>query len=149
MASKRDGRKPPKRGDYEVGYGRPPKEHQFTPGSSPNPNGRPKKAKGVRATVRKMLLSPVTLRGPDGARTVTTLEAGMMRLREKGLNGELRSLEKMLALAIQYLPEETEALWNDNAEIRRTIIDTFLKRHASTGEPVEKDGEQDDDADNR
>lgn len=134
--------------DYEVGYGRPPKATRFKPGTSGNHKGRPKKAKGVRATVRKMLLTPVTLRGPDGARTVTTLEAAMMRLREKWLNGELRSLEKILALAIQYLPEETEALWNDNAEIRRTIIDTFLKRRASSGEPVDADGEEDDDADN-
>lgn len=36
---------PPTSGDYEVGYGKPPKNHQFKPGKSPNPNGRPKGAK--------------------------------------------------------------------------------------------------------
>ena len=28
--------------DYEVGYGKPPKEHQFRPGESGNPRGQPK-----------------------------------------------------------------------------------------------------------
>jgi len=32
----------PSKGDYQVGYGRPPKAGQFQPGKSGNPNGRPK-----------------------------------------------------------------------------------------------------------
>ena len=31
-------------GEYVVGPGRPPKEHQFKPGQSGNPGGRPKAA---------------------------------------------------------------------------------------------------------
>jgi hypothetical protein len=31
--------------NYEVGYGRPPKGSQFTPGRSGNPKGRPKGAR--------------------------------------------------------------------------------------------------------
>ncbi len=31
--------------EYKVGYGKPPKEHQFQPGQSGNPGGRPRKIK--------------------------------------------------------------------------------------------------------
>ena len=34
--------------DYEVGYGRPPKEYQFKPGTSGNYKGRPKKKSDFR-----------------------------------------------------------------------------------------------------
>lgn len=33
-------------GDYEVGYGKPPKHRQFMPGQSGNPKGRPRGARG-------------------------------------------------------------------------------------------------------
>lgn len=45
-------RKKPK-GDYEVGYGRPPKSGQFAPGTSGNLTGRPPKAKAEPASVPK------------------------------------------------------------------------------------------------
>ena len=32
-----------RKGDYEVGYGRPPKQYQFKKGQSGNPRGRPRK----------------------------------------------------------------------------------------------------------
>ena len=35
---------------YDVGYGKPPKSGQFKPGKSPNPKGRPRKAKPSPAT---------------------------------------------------------------------------------------------------
>lgn len=44
MASKS---RPPS--EYEVGYGKPPKEHQIKPGERRNPNGRPRKARAAKA----------------------------------------------------------------------------------------------------
>ena len=47
MSSDRKPRPPGPR-DYEVGYGKPPKEHRFKKGQSGNPRGRPKDAKFSR-----------------------------------------------------------------------------------------------------
>ncbi len=35
--------------DEEVGFGRPPKQHQFKPGQSGNPRGRPPKPRYLPA----------------------------------------------------------------------------------------------------
>src|SRR3984893_6198924 len=49
-------------GDYEVGYGRPPREHQFKKGEpSRNPKGRPRGARPAPDFVAA-LLQPVTIR---------------------------------------------------------------------------------------
>ena len=34
-------------GDYEVGYGKPPKHSQFRPGDTANPRGRPRDNAGL------------------------------------------------------------------------------------------------------
>lgn len=35
-----------RKSDYDVGYGKPPKEYRFRPGQSGNPNGRPRRKRG-------------------------------------------------------------------------------------------------------
>lgn len=54
-----------KRGDYLVGYGRPPKETRFQPGQSGNKNGRPKGSKNLGALFAQELaqIAKITERG--------------------------------------------------------------------------------------
>jgi Family of unknown function (DUF5681) len=47
--------------DYEVGYGKPPKNSQFPKGTSGNPTGRPKKARDLGATLLREANSPITI----------------------------------------------------------------------------------------
>ena len=42
-------------GDYEIGCGKPPKEHQFKPGQSGNLKGRPPKRKQKRIDAAAVL----------------------------------------------------------------------------------------------
>ena len=41
-------------GAGEVGYGKPPKAHQFKPGQSGNPKGRPRGAKSEATILREI-----------------------------------------------------------------------------------------------
>lgn len=52
--------------DYEVGYARPPKTHQFKAGQSGNPKGRPKDPKTIKEALKKTLASKLTTRNADG-----------------------------------------------------------------------------------
>ena len=48
-------------GTYEVGYGKPPAAHQFKPGKSGNPKGRPKGSGNLLKTVAKQAKRKVTV----------------------------------------------------------------------------------------
>jgi hypothetical protein len=63
---------PPKRresktDDGMVGYRRPPKEHQFKPGRSGNPRGRPKGSKNEATIWRDVLSKRIPIR--EGGKT--------------------------------------------------------------------------------
>jgi len=75
----------------DVGYGKPPKNCQFTKGKSGNPRGRPKGSKNLASIVLRESQQRVRVNGPGGSRTVTKLEAAVMQLGNKAAQGELRS----------------------------------------------------------
>jgi hypothetical protein len=50
------------KGDYDVGYGKPPPHTQFQKGVSGNPRGRPKGSKNLKTLARKVMNTKVTLR---------------------------------------------------------------------------------------
>ncbi len=52
--------------DYEVGYGRPPISHQFKPGQSGNPKGRPKNPKTIKEALRKTLATEIGVKDANG-----------------------------------------------------------------------------------
>lgn len=83
---------------YEVGYGRPPLEHQFKKGApSPNPRGRPRGAKRA-PDLAKVLMEPVTLNKRGRSRKVPFLEALVQVQKGKALNGDHRSTQTVLNL---------------------------------------------------
>ena len=86
--------------NYEVGYRRPPKASQFTPGRSGNPNGRPKGARNKRPGPHEERLQEIiieeayrTIKVSEGKRQITVplAKAVMRALAVNAARGQLRS----------------------------------------------------------
>ncbi|MCK1397087.1 hypothetical protein IVB45_09650 [Bradyrhizobium sp. 4] len=79
--------------DYDIGYGKPPRQHQFPKGKSGNPRGRPKRPEGV--SIRELL--DTSQRGKNGS-TVSTREALVIRLLNDAMSGKQKAFSKFLHL---------------------------------------------------
>ena len=93
-------------GDYEIGYGKPPKVSQFKPGPDPRrPKGRKPGSKNRANVIIAMMESPTSVRTPDGGlKTITTAEAMALKLREAALRGEWAALNKAVELYMKAVP---------------------------------------------
>src|SRR6266446_3239689 len=83
----------------ETGYKKPPQHSRFQPGRSGNPHGKQKGVRNLGSDVKRTLEVPVRLNEQGRARRVSTQHAVLLRLREKALKGDARSLDRFLELA--------------------------------------------------
>jgi hypothetical protein len=63
--------------DYEVGYGRPPKQYQFKKGQSGNPRGRPRKKLNKKDVWDQIMSDPMYIREEGKAARVITKYEGL------------------------------------------------------------------------
>lgn len=84
--------------NYEVGFGRPPKQTRFKPGQSGNPKGRPRGRKNVHTILEETLyrLVPITENGRK--RKVPAIQAMFLGLLRKSLDGDLRAFSQISKL---------------------------------------------------
>lgn len=82
--------------EYPIGKGKPPKEHQFPPGKSGNPNGRPKGSKNVHQVLSKVLKEKITVTDAGKKMVVEKLEAAMRALVNKSFEGQPQSLKLLI-----------------------------------------------------
>lgn len=85
-------------GDYEVGFGRPPRHSQFKPGQSGNPRGRPRQPKGVSQMLRETVSRPITITENGRPKRVTWLEALFMQTAKSALQGDGKAIDRMMRL---------------------------------------------------
>lgn len=88
--------------DYEVGYGKPPSQHQFRKGTSGNPRGRPRKEPGIAAMFRKVAQQKVRTNGQNGQEHMTKLEASITQLVNKAASGDIRAMKVLMQIATKF-----------------------------------------------
>lgn len=90
--------------DYEVGYKKPPVNHQFKPGKSGNPKGRPKNSKNFNTLLMRELETTVLLQ--EGGKTVeaSKLQAFVKRMVNNAIQGNVQAM-KMLSSILGTDPE--------------------------------------------
>jgi hypothetical protein len=76
--------------DYEIGYRKPPKAHQFPKGQSGNPRGRPRRPVSTDDSeiIRRLDAEEITVAG----RTITRREAEIHRIFALSLKGNRKAL---------------------------------------------------------
>jgi len=104
-----------KDGDYEVGYGKPPRETRFVKGRSGNPRGRPRGAKSFSALLSDKLNEPVTVAENGGRRKISKREAIVTQLVNRSAAADFRAIKLLLDI-VRDIERQTEPISSETAE---------------------------------
>ena len=116
--------------DYQVGYGKPPREHRFRRGRSGNPHGRPKGSLNIATVLAKTLRERVTVTENGRRRSYTKLELAMKQVANKAAAGDPALLRVLIGLTqmVEAQLQEHEMPKTQLAEEDRKVLERFLAR---------------------
>ena len=101
--------------DYDVGYKRPPRQHQFRKGQpSANPKGRPRGSHNRVLDLRKILMEMVSITKAGRNRKVPFPAAHLQRIMERAAKGDPKadqSLFQLYKAMNLFTPEESDATY--------------------------------------
>ena len=118
--------------DYEVGYGKPPVQHQFKPRQSGNRRGRPPGRVNVATAVRNAAKQKrkVTVDGKQSE--MTSLDIAVRRQFEKAVNGDTKAFQAVVNLVESYAPELlTAPVQKAVDEEGKTLLMDYAARHSA------------------
>jgi len=84
--------------NYDVGYGKPPKQSRFQKGRSGNPKGRPKGSLNVATALERELNQRVTIKENGVSRSITKFEAAVKQLVNKAASGEAKAIQFLMSM---------------------------------------------------
>jgi hypothetical protein len=101
-------------GDYEVGYGKPPRHTRFKRGQSGNPRGRPPGAKNLSTLLNEALNELVAVTENGGRKSISKRQAAFKQLVNEAAKGNWRAL-KLLVDILQDIERRTEPQTAENS----------------------------------
>ncbi|MCB1462279.1 MAG: hypothetical protein KDJ90_07580 [Nitratireductor sp.] len=136
--------------DYEVGYAKPPKQHQFKPGHSGNPRGRPKGKKNLKTELQEALSERVSVRTGDGRKRKVPAISAVVRVNlQRALSGDANAAKLIFGLLDRYAPPDASD--GDAPDLTFGNVEDKLDRYLSwrfgvpsaSNEPANEDSEED------
>ena len=121
---------PDDKDDYDIGYGKPPKDTQFKKGQSGNPKGRPKGTKNFKSDLMEELSELVLISEDGKQRPVSKQRALLKRAMQKGLEGDIRAIGMFAGWVLQFLDigsaeaDSDELSPDDEAILQRFLSDS-------------------------
>jgi hypothetical protein len=116
-------------GDYEVGYGKPPRHTRFEPGRSGNPRGRPPGARNMKTLLSRALNELVVVTEPGGRRKVSKREAIVTQLVNRSAKADYKAIQILLGM-LRDIEGDTDPHPSDTAfaEADQQIIQRIRSR---------------------
>jgi hypothetical protein len=123
-------------GDYQVGYGKPPRHSQFKRGQSGNPRGRPAGSKNFATLVSEALNEPVIVTEDGGRRKITKREAIVTQLVNRSAKADWHAIKILLDIVRELEgriePETAESSFS--AADEKVIEQIKARWHAKKGD---------------
>ena len=121
-----------------MGHGKPPKAHQFKPGQSGNPKGRPKGTKNLATDLQEELEEIITII-EGGVELKTSKQRAMVKtLFAKALNGNVHAADSLIKLIVGliHMPETDDGEIPDEDDL--AVIETFKQQLLNEAQSIAK-----------
>jgi hypothetical protein len=115
-----------------VGYKNPPKAHQFQPGQSGNPRGRPKGTRNFKSDLREELGETIAFRDGDHDITISKQRALIKRLVAEAIGGDTRAMNSVLSLCARALGDDDDDEGGSAED--QDIVDAFTQPSVMSAE---------------
>lgn len=115
--------------EYEVGYGKPPKEYQFKKGQSGNKKGRPKNSKNTYVLLDEILSQTIPITENGKLMHISKRNAVLIQLVNKAVKGDLKATNALLPhmLMADAKEEDKEKIMTALNRDDEKIISNYLK----------------------